>query len=123
MFHVLCSPLALAAGTFDSFDVFNILELRRVEIPKPDGRQRSGVSQMPSRRLSRSWIPFRNSELQRSWANFRKAGSAIVPARGGVNWPPLAPLALPASVGLYAYTMGNVDGRHSATIKFLEGAG
>ena len=44
---------------------------------------------------------------------------------------PLPSLALPASKGLRkrrslafcVYTTGNVDGRHSGTIKFLEAAG
>jgi hypothetical protein len=57
---------------------------------------------------------------------------AIVLARGGVNSPPPFPLSHSLfrrpteetiNFAFCVYTIGNVDGRHSGTIKLLEAAG
>jgi len=41
---------------------------------RSSGRERSGVSRMPSHQRSRNWSPFHNSRRQRSWVNSWKPG-------------------------------------------------
>jgi len=50
------------------------------------GRERSGVSGMPSRRPSRDWAPFRNSRRRRSWESFwRLVFEVVLAVRSGTR--------------------------------------